>query len=1103
MRKKPQEGHLEVVRYFVEHDINVDVLLNSVHTPTMLAVMGGHFASSDILLNVEDGGTTLVSAAAHGYLDIVKYLAEEQGVDVNISDYYGRTALMWASKNSHIQVVRYLVKYCNDINARNVYGDTVLMMAVDGKNLDIVQFLVENCGADVDATSKAGFSALTWAVNDVSVEIVRYLVEQVGVDVNFRNHLGETTFQMAAYRGYQDIQHILKPFLPLPLDTTDTATLPCEYLLIPPKEIMIKCFYSNRNIGGEYLATWLDADAVVKLYIPEVSLSTFEDEQLRHPNVIKIYGACIAGPSLQFFVCEYASKGSLIECILSNSADQSTIWKFLYEAALGLEYFHERGIIHDDLRCSNILIGNDDLAKLSNFGLSGSTKTPHRTASGVVGSMRWQSPEVLKGEPTSTASDVYSFGLCIFEAVTRTLPWGRHMESQVRFDKMRWAPEMNPQDEKPWSRDSWFLNTINFLSPSCSPGDKHDLVWRMCCHDPDKRASISFVVYELECLALNTRYDKRRLQHEPVSTFDDYEWGRTKELWTQIEKYIGKYNDHQYCHAFDELKQVYELLQNSTHRPTVLERFHKLLTEFDKMIKMPSEQAQILRLSSTRATANTLGESAVASEVRTLRWEQQRSEHIEAFVSSVSDAFLAIHHLKSQEERSAFLRTLKREMEAETKYTPDQFEMMKTSYDAIASKIEVDGLLNLTPEWFIPWVCRGKWLDSDVVVKQVFLIGDSEDSSDFSNHSLSADASSTEGSNMGRTEALAIFRREVEIWFRLIILMSFGSSVPVIPFFVCEYATNGTMIDYLRKRPDQLWTVLLGAALGVQYLHARGVVHGDLKGNNIVIGSDKKAKVTDFGLSAIAKNENDPPQISAALHWVAPECFSGSNGNSAAQAKTGPTFASDVYSLGMCIVEALRVVENVEAVKRGESQQPCLPWGSLNNCMVRYHATRGKLPRKPTICENHEWTLVKRMCVFKPQKRIKISTVVDELTRFVNAKDHDATIDSAKPINLDQVPETIAAARTLFTQFQEEWIGTNNVFFLVGSDRLEEIHEHIHNNPNPDCCRVLYTLVVDADVATSKLQDCKLTLVDLTETTMQIYALHRRLDKFCEAYGEC
>ncbi|KAE9233278.1 hypothetical protein PF004_g9701 [Phytophthora fragariae] len=71
--------------------------------------------------------------------------------------------------------------------------------------------------------------------------------------------------------------------------------------------------------------------------------------------------------------------------------------------------------------------------------------------------------------------------------------------------------------------------------------------------------------------------------------------------------------------------------------------------------------------------------------------------------------------------------------------------------------------------------------------------------------------------------------------------MSFGCHVGS-PFFVCEFATNGTLVSYLRKYPDELWAKLHEAALGVQYLHARNVVHGDLKGNNIVIGSDKKAK---------------------------------------------------------------------------------------------------------------------------------------------------------------------------------------------------------------------------------------------------------------------
>ncbi|KAE9043087.1 hypothetical protein PR001_g2992 [Phytophthora rubi] len=104
-----------------------------------------------------------------------------------------------------------------------------------------------------------------------------------------------------------------------------------------------------------------------------------------------------------------------------------------------------------------------------------------------------------------------------------------------------------------------------------------------------------------------------------------------------------------------------------------------------------------------------------------------------------------------------------------------------------------------------------------------------------------------------------MFRREVAIWFTLShphVVRLFGACHVGRPFFVCEYATNGTLVSYLRQHPDELWSKLHEAALGVQYLHARGVVHGDLKGNNIVIGSDMKAKVTDFGLSSVTSSED-------------------------------------------------------------------------------------------------------------------------------------------------------------------------------------------------------------------------------------------------------
>jgi serine/threonine protein kinase len=86
--------------------------------------------------------------------------------------------------------------------------------------------------------------------------------------------------------------------------------------------------------------------------------------------------------------------------------------------------------VHADLKCNNILIGDDGLAKLTDFGLSVLKTTapsdePEAEADNpAVGAVRWKAPEVLRGERATLASDVYSFAMCILEAVSGKYPWG-------------------------------------------------------------------------------------------------------------------------------------------------------------------------------------------------------------------------------------------------------------------------------------------------------------------------------------------------------------------------------------------------------------------------------------------------------------------------------------------------------------------------------------------------------------------------------------------------------------------------------------------------------------------------------------------------------
>ncbi|KAH7474256.1 Serine/threonine-protein kinase TNNI3K [Phytophthora ramorum] len=1081
-----------------------------------------------------DTQDALREAAEESQLEVVRFLAEHCGVDVNAIFSDGYTALMWAALNDDIELVQYLAQECGaQVDIQQKDGYSALLWAAQDNRIELARFLAEKCRANVNITNNDGYSALMLAAFNKNIDLVRYLAEECGADVNTQARDGKTALRIAADRGYRDIQRILTPFL-LPAaqrDTTaaaDCVNLPTEVLSsysISPFEIELVRYSLNGNIGGDFRVKWLDADAVVKLFVPEASHVAFEDEvrlwqQLRHPNVTKMYGACDAGPHLKLFVCEYASNGSLLEHINLSSEEKPIIWKYLHEAALGLEYLHERGIVHGDLRCSTVLIGSDGLTKLANFGLSGSSKRPNLASSSVVGSMRWQAPEVLEGKQPSCESDVYSLGMCILEAATGKLPWANLTEYSARSAKAYWSPETNVDAPS---------------TPDCLVGDAREVVWRMCCQDPRKRSSLTSIVYELERLAIQESSSTVQPDQEPATSVDDYELGRLKELWLKVQSKMQKCDNVQYRQTFEDIKVVHERLRATAHHPTVLARFDALVAEFYQTIKLSPEQAQLMRLSSTRATTTSLyalhwrinallaslGEGADAAKERQARWQQQRSDQIEWFVSGVSDTFLLLSDLKSAEERSTVLRTLKAEMKNPLgKYSLDQLNAMKKTCEDIGSKLETEGLPELTPEWFIPWYelivdewnCLGaggfgsvylaKWLDSDVVVKQVAVAGSHDSDGPFSYDSYSSlsasmdpTASQAQLDSAKRAEALAMFRREVDIWFGLShphVVRLFGACHVGRPFFVCEYATNGTLVRYLRKYPDELWTKLLEAALGVQYLHARNVVHGDLKGNNIVIGTDMKAKVTDFGLSSVASDEATP-LVSAALHWVAPECFGAS---------TRPTSASDIYSLGMCIVEALRVVE---AVNSGNTTQPCLPWGNQGNFVVKSHATKGRLPAQPKACKDNQWELVKRMCAFNPKDRIKISTVVDELAKLATTNNQHADRADNTPtnsVNLKCVPETIAKARRLVVRLRDVPGQRDAVLSLYAClwDRLEQVHRQIDGSSDAECRAAFCSLVADADVSTTELEDTKGNLVALAETTMRCYALNRTLAKLCDAY---
>ncbi|CAE7030113.1 shkD [Symbiodinium sp. CCMP2592] len=195
--------------------------------------------------------------------------------------------------------------------------------------------------------------------------------------------------------------------------------------------------------------------------------------RLNHDNVVQLYGTCAKDGKL-LEVLELCGRGSLDVVVRNELVTQQVgrRYRMALDVTAGVCYLHDQRVYHGDLKLANVLVSDDYRCKVADFNLSKFIPSGTAAFEARGGTKLYSSPEVQKGKDASFASDIYSFGLCLFELLTLQNYAKLVMEMGGR-DLLRWLRDGRMQVElKGWPAEFVPLRAIVDTCTAYSPAER-------------------------------------------------------------------------------------------------------------------------------------------------------------------------------------------------------------------------------------------------------------------------------------------------------------------------------------------------------------------------------------------------------------------------------------------------------------------------------------------------------------------------------------------------------------------------------------------------------------------------------------------------------
>ncbi len=263
-----------------------------------------------------------------------------------------------------------------------------------------------------------------------------------------------------------------------------------------PPEIIAGRYRVEREVGrGGMGSVWLCRDEVLGRLVavkqvghlpgesaPDLARAMREARSsapLNHPNVVSIYDAIEEGDHI-WLVMEYVPGRTLAQLMSQDGRlTPERAASIGAQVADGLAAAHDRGTVHRDVKPGNILVTEDDSAKIADFGISRTTGDPTLTQSGLMsGTPAYFSPQLARGEEPTPADDVWAMGATLYAAVEGRPPYPEQRNAIAMLSQI-------VSDTPPHPEHAGFLS---------------DPIRRMLDPDPTSRWSMADVAHALHRL---------------------------------------------------------------------------------------------------------------------------------------------------------------------------------------------------------------------------------------------------------------------------------------------------------------------------------------------------------------------------------------------------------------------------------------------------------------------------------------------------------------------------------------------------------------------------------------------------------------------------